>query len=48
LNREKFTTLEEARILIEHWRREYNQVRPHSVLGYRPTAHEAILSAVMT
>ncbi|NIO62884.1 MAG: transposase, partial [Gammaproteobacteria bacterium] len=27
---------------------EYNQVRPHSSLGYRPPAPEAILSAVTT
>jgi len=43
LNREIFTTLEEARVLIEQWRREYNQVRPHSALRYRPPAPEAIL-----
>jgi putative transposase len=48
LNREIFTTLGEARVLIEQWRREYNQVRPHSALGYRPPAPEAILSVVMT
>jgi transposase InsO family protein len=35
LNREIFTTLTEAKVLIEQWRREYNQVRPHSSLGYR-------------
>ena len=34
LNREIFTIPEEARVLIEQWRREYNQVRPHSALGY--------------
>jgi transposase InsO family protein len=44
LNREIFTTLEEARVLIEQWRREYNQLRPHSALGYRPPAPEAILT----
>jgi transposase InsO family protein len=44
LNREVFTTLEEARVLIEEWRREYNQVRPHSSLGYQPPAPEAILT----
>jgi transposase InsO family protein len=27
---------------IEHWRREYNQIRPHSCLGYRPPAPEAV------
>ena len=48
LNREMFTTLEEARVLIEQWRREYNQVRPHSSLGYRPPAPEAILSEITT
>jgi len=46
LNREIFTTLEEAKVLIEQWRREYNQVRPHSSLGYRPPAPEAILSEI--
>lgn len=46
LNRETFTTLEEARVLIEQWRREYkyNQVRPHSALGYQPPAPEAMLT----
>ena len=48
LNLEIFTTLEEAKVLIEQWRREYNQVRPHSSLGYRPPAPEAILSVVVT
>jgi len=42
LNREVFETLLEARILIEEWRKEYNHVRPHSSLGYRPPAQEAI------
>ena len=32
----------EAKILIERWRREYNTVRPHSALGYRPPAPAAI------
>jgi len=41
LNGEIFTTLTEARILIERWRREYNHCRPHSSLGYRPPAPEA-------
>jgi putative transposase len=44
LNREIFTTLEEARVLIEQWRREYNEFRPHSALRYRPPAPEAILT----
>jgi len=41
LNGEIFYTLHEARVLIEMWRRHYNQVRPHSSLGYRPPAPEA-------
>ena len=45
LNREIFTTLTEAKVLIEEWRREYNGVRPHSSLGYRPPAPEAVLTA---
>ena len=48
LNREIFTTIEEAKILIEQWRREYNRIRPHSSLGYQPPAPEAILTVVMT
>ena len=42
LEREIFDTLLEAKVLIERWRREYNTVRPHSSLGYRPPAPEAI------
>ena len=41
LNGEIFDTLLEARVVIEAWRREYNQRRPHSSLGYRPPAPEA-------
>ena len=29
-------------MLIERWRREYNEIRPHSSLGYRPAAPEAV------
>ena len=42
LARETFYTLTEAKILIERWRRQYNTVRPHSALGYRPPAPEAV------
>ena len=42
LKREIFHSLEEAKVLIEQWRREYNTHRPHSSLGYRPPAPEAI------
>jgi putative transposase len=42
LDRERFDTLREARVLIERWRRHYNTERPHSALGYRPPAPETI------
>ena len=48
LDREIFTTLEEARVLIEQWRKEYNQVRPHSARNNRPPAPEAILTVALT
>ncbi len=41
LNVEIFDTILEARVLTETWRREYNRIRPHSSLGYRPPAPEA-------
>jgi len=47
LNREIFSRLTEAKILIEEWRREHNQVRPHSSLGYRPPTPEAIHPTMM-
>ena len=43
-NREVFETLREAQLLMEKWRREHNQRRPHSALGYRPPAPGAKLS----
>ena len=42
LNGEIFYSLAEAKVLIEAWRRHYNTVRPHSSLGYRPPAPEAV------
>ncbi len=42
LNREIFDTLWEAKVLVERWRQAFNQVRPHSALGYRPPAPAAI------
>ena len=40
-NLEIFDTLYEAKVLLDRYRREYNHVRPHSSLGYRPPAPEA-------
>jgi putative transposase len=42
LNGETFDTVLEAQVLVETWRRHYNAVRPHSSLGYRPPAPEAV------
>jgi transposase InsO family protein len=43
LNSEVFYTLNEARIMIEAWRRHYNTARPHSSLGYQPPAPDVAL-----
>ena len=45
LSGEVFTTLLEAKVLIERWRCYYNTARPHSSLGYRPPAPEAFASS---
>ena len=42
LARDIFQTLREAQVLVETWRREYNPFRPHSSLGYRAPAPEAV------
>ena len=44
LNRELLWTLTEARVVIEDYRRHYNQLRPHSKLGYQSPAHFAARS----
>jgi len=46
LNGEIFYTLNEARTIIEGWRRDYNQIRPHSSLGYRPPAPATVLPKI--
>jgi len=48
LDREIFTTLVEAKVLINQWKREYNQIRPHSSKNYQPPAPEAILAGTTT
>ena len=48
LNREIFTTLEEARVLINQWRKEYNHFRPHSSKNYQPPVPEARLTVGLT
>jgi transposase InsO family protein len=43
LNGEIFYSLQEAKIVIESWRRHYNAVRPHASLAYRAPAPEVII-----
>jgi len=46
LNQSWFTSLEDARRIIEAWREDYNTVRPHSSLGYRtPEEYAAEVAA---
>jgi len=42
LNGEIFDTLYEAKVLVKRWRWEYNKIRPHGSLGYKPPAPEAM------
>lgn len=44
LNGELFYTLREAQVIVEAWRKEYNHIRPHSSLNYRPPAPLATIS----
>src|SRR3954470_8106480 len=44
LNETLFTSLLQARLALEDWRRDYNNVRPHSRIGWlapatRPNSH---------
>lgn len=41
LNREIFHSVKEAKVLVEDWRLEYNNHRPHSGLGYKTPAEFA-------
>jgi len=43
LNRELFYSVKEAKVLVEDWRLEYNNYRPHSGLGYMTPAGFASL-----
>jgi transposase InsO family protein len=43
LNGEIFDTVLEARVVTEAWRKQYNTIRPHSSLNYRPPAPEAFI-----
>jgi len=45
LNEQICYSLNEARVMIENWRHDYNTIRPHSALGYRPQAPATIDSS---
>ena len=36
LNQHWFLSLDDARQKMEEWRRDYNEVRPHSAIGNKP------------
>lgn len=40
LNGEIFYGVKEAQVIVNQWVREYNTIRPHSSLGYKPPAPE--------
>ena len=46
LDGEIFTTVKEAKVLTAWWKRQYNHVRPHSSLGYRPPAPVVIRTPI--
>jgi transposase InsO family protein len=41
LNGELLDTLDEAKVLVEAWRKTSNLIRPHNSLGYSPPVPEA-------
>ena len=45
LSLEWFRSRDEAKVLIETWRRHFNEVRPHSSLGYM-TPNEFVASII--
>ena len=48
LNREYFFTVTEANVILEEWRKQYNEFRPHSSLGYRTPAEVAHMNSSLT
>ncbi|MBJ7578423.1 transposase, partial [Devosia sp. MC532] len=36
LNAHWFLSLDDARAKMEEWRKDYNEVRPHSAIGNKP------------
>ena len=42
LNAEWFTSVDQARIVINQWLKQYNHTRPHQALGMRPPVPETL------
>ncbi len=42
---EIFYSITEAQVIIEQWRWHYNQIRPHSALGYKPPIPATYITA---
>ena len=45
LDGEIFSSLKEAQVIIESWKRHYNTVRPHGSIDYKPPAPEVFVPA---
>lgn len=48
LNREYFFSVTEANVILEQWRKQYNEFRPHSSLGYKTPAEVANINSGLT
>ena len=46
LNLEAFYSIQEARLVIKQWVQQYNHIRPHQALNYRPPVPETTLPAL--
>jgi len=44
LNGEIFYSMKEAVVMVENWRKEYTEIRPHSSLRYKPPAPKALVN----
>jgi len=43
LNGEIFDNILEARVITEQWREQFNKIRPHSSLNFRPPVPEVMI-----
>uniref|UniRef100_UPI001C94EF24 integrase core domain-containing protein n=1 Tax=Falsiphaeobacter marinintestinus TaxID=1492905 RepID=UPI001C94EF24 len=48
LNAEWFATTEQAQVVINHWLRQYNHIRPYQALRMSPPVPESILEKHQT